>query len=100
MSSYAKPGALSGLVISCFLVVAAVPPVLGQVTDDTSSQTTPTPGDGHNYLKMLGETVNPKRATTISAHATTPRPLAAGPHLIGLLFRRQSHTPTLRTRKP
>jgi RHS repeat-associated protein len=68
--------ALFGCLVISYLSIA-VSSAFGQITDDTSSQTTPTPGDGHDYVKMLGETVNPADGS-VSLQISLPTPSGRG----------------------
>ena len=45
--------------IAAFLVSTAH----GQVTNVTNATSTPIPGAGHDYIKMLSETVNPSNGS-------------------------------------
>ena len=47
--------------------------VWGQITDVTNQTSTPIPGAGHDYIKMLGETVNPANGS-VSVSIQTPTP--------------------------
>ena len=49
-----------------------------QITDVTTSTATPIPGAGHDYIKMLNETVNPASGS-VSVRIQAPTP--AGRHL-------------------
>jgi len=45
----------------------------GQITDVTNSTSTPIPGAGHDYIKLLNETVNPANGSaSIRIQAPTP----------------------------
>ncbi len=42
---------------------ASDPAAHGQITKVTNDQSTPIPGAGHNYIKLLSETVNPSNGS-------------------------------------
>jgi RHS repeat-associated protein len=51
------------------------PATRAQITNVTNSTSTPTPGSGHDYIKMLSETVNPANGS-VSLRIGTPVPHA------------------------
>ncbi len=51
--------------------LAYSPRASAQITNVTNSTSTPTPGSGHNYIKMLNETVNPANGS-VSIRVDTP----------------------------
>jgi hypothetical protein len=56
------------LSILLFAFVAVHAPVcLAQITNVTNDQATPIPGVGHDYIKMLNETVSPGGWPRLSA---------------------------------
>jgi hypothetical protein len=67
---------LRQLVVVCLflLVVAASQAQVNNVTDDTS---TPIEGAGHDYIKMLSETVNPANGS-VSLRIQVPTPKGRG----------------------
>ena len=50
----------------------------GQMTAVTNATSTPIPGAGHDYIKMLSETVNPANGS-VSLRLQTPVPAGRGP---------------------
>ena len=63
------------LIVICFLLIpAAVRAQITAVGDDTSI---PIPGVGHDYIKMLNETVNPANGS-VSIHIEVPVTKARG----------------------
>ena len=64
------------LLSGCFAVLAA-PPGWGQVRNVTDDQATPTPGAGHDYIRMLTETVNPANGA-LSVRVQVPMPKGRG----------------------
>src|SRR3954464_8433951 len=60
----------ASLLLSAWLVQA-------QITNVTNSTSTPTPGSGHDYIKMLNETVNPANGS-VSIRIAPPVPQARG----------------------
>ena len=59
-------------ICSCFLAVSASV-AFGQVTNVTDETATPVPGAGHDYLKMLNESVNPASGS-VSIRIQAPMP--------------------------
>jgi RHS repeat-associated protein len=59
------------------IALVTVASASAQIAYDTTPQTTPTPGDGHNYLKMLSETVSPADGS-LSLKISLPTPPARG----------------------
>jgi len=50
-----------------FVILFAASVARGQITNNSNDQATPIPGVGHDYLKMLSETVSPASGQVISA---------------------------------
>jgi hypothetical protein len=56
------------------ILIAAVPCAWAQMTAVTNSTSTPIPGAGHDYIKMLSETVDPANGSvSLRLHVPTPR---------------------------
>jgi len=66
-----------GLLLSILSQSAALP-IYAQITNVNDNTMTPIPGAGHNYIQMLGETVNPSNGS-VSLRIQTPT--AAGRQL-------------------
>jgi hypothetical protein len=64
---------LRRLLVSVCLALLTAPLGWGQITNVTNDQATPTPGVGHDYVKMLGETVNPANGS-VSLRINVPMP--------------------------
>ena len=60
----------------CFVLLAA-PPGWGQVRNVTDDQATLSPGAGHDYIRMLTETVNPANGA-LSVRLQVPMPKGRG----------------------
>jgi len=56
-----------------FLMLLAAPSCWAQITNVTNDQSTPIPGAGHDYIKMLSETVNPANGS-VSLRIQAPAP--------------------------
>ncbi len=54
-------------------VVFLAPAARAQITNVTNDQSTPIPGAGHDYIKMLSETVNPSNGS-VSLRIAAPTP--------------------------
>jgi YD repeat-containing protein len=63
------------LIVSVFLVVSPV--AHAQITNVTADQATPTPGVGHDYIRMLSETVDPSTGS-LSLRISVPMPQGRG----------------------
>lgn len=66
------------LLLSTFFTVTSACLAYGQMTAVTNSTSTPIPGAGHDYIKMLSETVNPANGS-VSMRLQTPVPAGRGP---------------------
>jgi hypothetical protein len=66
---------LSVLITVCNILLASG--TYGQVTNVTNSTSTPTPGLGHDYIKMVNEAVNPANGA-VSIRVETPVPQGRG----------------------
>lgn len=71
-----RPVRLAALVISAFFSSALV--ASAQITNVNDATSTPTPGVGHDYIKMLNETVNPANGS-VSLRVEAPVPKGRGP---------------------
>src|ERR1700733_10964022 len=49
---------------SCLLSFTVAPTLLGQITSVNNSTSTPVEGTGHDYIKLLSETVDPANGST------------------------------------
>jgi len=66
------------MVFLCAYLLLLLPGVaFGQITNVTDDQSTPTPGVGHDYLKMVNETVNPANGS-VSIRIGVPVPKGRG----------------------
>jgi RHS repeat-associated protein len=61
------------LLLFAFLTVVSGSLAYGQITNVTNTMSTPIPGAGHDYIKMLNETVNPANGSA-SLRIQTPTP--------------------------
>jgi RHS repeat-associated protein len=69
-----KRVALLVLISVFFLTVLLIAPVVrAQITDVTNSTSTPIPGAGHDYIKMLSESVSPANGS-VSLRLSAPVP--------------------------
>lgn len=59
------------------LMLLGARPALAQITSVTADQAPPVPGVGHDYIKMLNETVNPATGS-VSITIGVPVPKARG----------------------
>jgi hypothetical protein len=71
----ARIAIFSLLTFLCLSFLLRPPVSLAQITNVTNSTSTPTPGSGHDYIKMLNETVNPANGS-VSIRISTPVPPA------------------------
>lgn len=58
LRSLARPVLIASLTASF-----AAAPLFGQITNVTNDQSTPILGAGHDYIKLLNETVNPSNGS-------------------------------------
>ena len=66
------------MVFLCSALLLLTPCVaLGQITNVTDDQSAPAPGTGHDYFKMLSETVNPANGS-VSLRIGVPVPESRG----------------------
>ena len=65
------------MLFACLLLLSA-PAAHGQVTNVDDSTSTPIEGVGHNYIKMLSETVNPAQAKPELHHPEAIAPESTG----------------------
>jgi len=70
---------LVSLAVHCSLVLALslAPSLVAQITNLDNTTMPPTPGVGHDYIKMLGETVNPASGS-VSIRIDLPIPKGRG----------------------
>jgi RHS repeat-associated protein len=73
LGSPMRPPVLFRQFLALSLLLLASSTALGQITNVTNSTSTPTPGSGHDYIKMLNETVNPANGS-VSIRVATPVP--------------------------
>jgi hypothetical protein len=60
-----------------FLTLSCAPPALAQAVNVADTTSTPIPGVGHDYIRMLDETVNPANGS-LSLRIQTPTPQGRG----------------------
>ena len=66
--------ALLQLLLSAWLILIANSSAWAQITNVTNDQATPIPGAGHDYIKMLSETVSPANGqVSVRIDMPTPR---------------------------
>ncbi len=64
-------------VLAVCLCLLVLTPCQAQITNVTDETAAPTPGSGHNYFKMLNETVNPANGS-VSLNISVPIPKGRG----------------------
>ena len=64
-----------GITLLSVLLFASL--AFGQITNVSNDQSTPIPGAGHDYIKMLNETVNPALGS-VSIRIDVPTPKGRG----------------------
>lgn len=69
-----SPSRLALIFLFICILVASVPAsIRAQITNVTNSTSTPIPGAGHNYIRLLSETVDPTNGS-LSVRIGTPTP--------------------------
>src|SRR5207244_7918238 len=75
-----RQGLLSSLLVILLMVVVCTLNTAAQLQTLNNSTAIPTPGVGHDYIKMLGETVNPANGS-VSLRIDVPLPKGRGPNI-------------------
>src|SRR5260221_14101544 len=68
-----KTGTIAGLFVLLFGILALPSGLWGQIQEISNATATPIHGAGHDYIRMLGETINPANGS-VSLHIEIPVP--------------------------